>query len=169
MEARVFLTHADPALRREAAKLLLAYDETRESAMLVAVRDDDERVIHAGLLAAQERCSSLTASTIRQRIDRGEITESASLVAAVRAIGNMSDDLTLDWMLRRTVVAGGLLRRPRLAPTTPDLLAALSVLAARWGSNSRAVPVLDLARASTSPTVRAAVQVGGRPTMERTS
>ncbi len=169
MEARAFLTHADPALRREAAKLLLAYDDTRESAMHVAVRDDDERVIHAGLLAAQERCSSLTASTIRQRIDRGEITESASLVAAVRAIGNMGDDLTLDWMLRRTVVPGGLLRRPRLAPTTPDLLAALSVLASRWGNEPRAAAVLELARASTSPTVRAAVQVGGRPTMERTS
>jgi hypothetical protein len=169
MEARAFLTHADPALRREAAKLLLAYDETRESAMLVAVRDDDERVTHAGLLAAQERCSSLTASTIRQRIDRGEITDSASLVAAIRAIGNIADDVTLDWMLRRTVVPGGLLRRPRLAPTTPDLLAALSVLAARWSSDSRATSVLDLARTSASPTVRAAVQVGGRPTMERTS
>jgi hypothetical protein len=169
MEARAFLTHADPALRREAAKLLLTYDDTRESAMLVAVRDDDERVIHAGLLSAQERCSSLTASTIRQRIDRGEIADSASLVAAVRAIGTMTDDLTLDWMLRRTVVPGGLLRRPRLAPTTPDLLAALSVLATRWGGDPRAAPVLALARASTSPTVRAAVQFGGRPTMERTS
>lgn len=166
-EARSFLTHADPSLRREAAKLLLAYDDTRESAMLVAVRDDDERVMYAGLLAAQERCSSLTASTIRQRIDRGEITDSAALVAAVRAIGSMTDDLTLDWMLRRTVVPGGLLRRSRLAPTTPELLAALSVLAARWGGNPRAAEVLERARASTSPTVRAAVAAGGRVTMER--
>ncbi len=167
MEARAFLTHADPALRREAAKLLLAYEETRESAMLVAVRDDDERVMYAGLLAAQERCSSLTASTIRQRMERGEITDSASLVAAVRAIGNRTDDLTLDWLLRRTLVSGGLLRRPRLAATTPDLLATLSVLAARWADDARAGPVLELARKSPSPTVRAAVQVGGRPTMDR--
>jgi hypothetical protein len=166
-EARAFLAHVDPTLRREAAKLLLAYDETRESAMSVAVRDDDERVMYAGLLAAQERCSALIASTIRQRMDRGEITDSTAMVAAVRAVGNITDDITLDWMLKRTIVPGGLLRKPRLAATTPDLLAALSVLAARWSRDSRAASVLELARASASPTVRAAVQVGGRPTMER--
>jgi hypothetical protein len=167
VEARAFLTHADPTLRREAAKLLLAYDETRESAMSVAVRDDDERVMYAGLLAAQERCSALIASTIRQRMDRGEITDSTAMVTAVRAVGNITDDLTLDWMLKRAIVPGGLLRKPRLAPTTPDLLAALSVLAARWSKDSRAAAVLELARTSASPMVRAAVQVGGRPTMER--
>jgi hypothetical protein len=100
-------------------------------------------------------------------MDRGEITDSAALVAAVRAIGSMTDELTLDWMLRRTVVPGGLLRRPRLAPTTPELLAALSVLAARWSDNPRAAEVLERARASTSPTVRAAVALRGRVTMER--
>ncbi|MEO8333788.1 MAG: hypothetical protein ABI664_02365 [bacterium] len=167
VEARTFLTHADPALRREAAKLLLAYDDTRDSAMSVAIRDDDERVMYAGLLAAQERCSALIASTIRQRMDRGDITDSTAMVAAVRAVGNIADDITLDWMLKRTIVPGGLLRRPRLAPTTPELLAALSVLAARWGDDPRAASVLEHARTSASPTVRAAVQLGGRPTMDR--
>jgi hypothetical protein len=157
-EARPFLTHEDPALRRDAAKLLLAYDETRESAMSVAVRDDDERVVYAGLLAAQERCSPLVAATIRQRMDRGELDDGAARVAAVRAVAASADDDALPWLLGRTIVAGGLLRRPRLAPTSPELLAALSAIAGRWGADPRAATVLEHARTSASPTVRGAVQ-----------
>lgn len=157
-EARPFLTHGDAAVRREAARLLLSYEETREAAMLVAVRDDDTRVVAAGLQAAQERCPPLVASTIRQRVDRGEITESAALVAAVRAVAGMSDDQSVEWLVRRALTTGGLLRRARLAPTSPEMLAALNVLAARWGSDARARQVLELARSSTSATVRAAVR-----------
>ena len=160
-EARAFLTHADAAVRREAAKLLLAYDETRESAMSVAVRDDDERVVYAGLLAAQERCSPHVAATIRQRMDRGELEDGAARVAAVRAVANAADDDALRWLLGRSFVTGGLLRRPRLAPTSPELLAAVSAIAGRWAHDPRAATVLQHARASTSPTVRAAVQSGG--------
>lgn len=160
-EARAFLTHADAAVRRVAAKLLLAYDETRESAMSVAVRDDDERVVYAGLLAAQERCSPHVAATIRQRMDRGELEDGAARVAAVRAVANAADDAALRWLLGRSIVAGGLLRRPRLAPTSPELLAAVSAIAGRWAHDPRAATVLQHARASTSPTVRAAVQNAG--------
>ena len=160
-EARTFLAHADASVRREAARLLLSYDETRETAMSVAVRDDDERVVYAGLLAAQERCSPHVAATIRQRMDRGELTDAAARVAAVRAVANAGDAAALDWLLGRSVVVGGLLRRSRLAPTSPEMLATLSAIAARWGDDSRALPVLEFARASASPTVRGAVQGGG--------
>jgi len=163
-EARSFLAHGDAAVRREAARLLLSYEETRDAAMLVAVRDDDACVVAAGLQAAQERCPPLVASTIRLRVDRGEITESAALVAAVRAVAGVSDEQSVEWLVRRTMTTGGLLRRPRLTPTSPEMLAALNVLAARWGSDSRATPALELARSSTSATVRAAVR-GERLTM----
>ena len=171
-EVRAFLTHEDPVLRREAAKLLLAYDETRDSTMSVAVRDDDERVVYVGLLAAQERCSPHVAATVRQRMDRGEITDGTARAAAVRAVGNALDDDTLEWLLRRAMVTGGLLRRPRLAPTSPELLATLTVLASRWGDDARAEGVLRRAQASVSPTVRGAVQGGARgrtPRSEPTS
>ncbi len=159
--ARSFLTHAEPALRREATKLLLAYEETREHAMSVALRDDDERVIYAGLLAAQDTCSPAMAATIRERMDRGEIAESAARAAGVRAVAHIIDDDTLEWLLKRVVVAGGILRRARLAPTSPELLAALNVLALRWEHHPMATPALEQARASTSSTVRTAAQAGG--------
>jgi hypothetical protein len=167
-EARAYLTHADAELRREAAKLLIGYDDMRESVMSVAVRDEDERVVYVGLHAAQERCSPHVASTIRQRMDRGELADGAARAAGVRAVANAADDDTLEWLLRRTIVSGGLLRRARLAPTSPELLAALSVLAARWSMDPRAATALECARASRSPTVRAAVHGGGRATIGRT-
>ncbi len=156
-KARGFLAHPDPSLRREAVRLLLAYDETREIAMAVAVRDEDERVVYAGLLAAQEKCSPYVAATIRQRMDRAELNDGASRVAAVRAVAVAGDDAALPWLLGRTVTAGRLLRRTRLAPTSPEMLAALSAIAARWRKDPRAAEVLEMARASSSPTVRAAV------------
>ncbi len=85
-------------------------------------------------------------------------------MAAVRAVAGVSDEQSVEWLVRRTMTTGGLLRRPRLTPTSPEMLAALNVLAARWGSDSRATPALELARSSTSATVRAAVR-GERLTM----
>src|SRR5260221_13928913 len=118
--------------------------------MLVPVRDADACVVGAGLQAAQERCPPLVASTIRLRVDRGEITESAALVAAVRAVAGVSDEQSVEWLVRRTMTPGGLLRRPRLTPTSPEMLAALNVLAARGGRDLRATPAPALARSHPS-------------------
>jgi len=54
-------------------------------------------------------------------------------------------------------VSGGILRRTRLAPASPELLAALSALAAHWSADPRAARAIALARESASPSIRAAV------------
>src|SRR5258708_31315432 len=113
--------------------------------MLVAGGDEDARGVAAGLQGAQERCPPLVASTIRQRVDRGEITESAALVAAVRAVAGVSDEQSVEWLVRPTMTTGGPPRRAPLAPTAPGMLAALTFPAARGGSHSRAAPALHLA------------------------
>lgn len=168
VEVRSFLKHADPSLRREAAKLMLAHDDTREAAMAVVVRDDDERVVATALLTAIEGCSPPAAAVIRQRVDRGDFADSATRAAAVRAVGQGTDADTFEWLLRRVSVYGGLWRRMRLAPTSPEMLAALGILSTRWSVEARAARVLELARASTSASVRGAAQ-GVRATMERES
>jgi len=77
--------------------------------------------------------------------------------AGIRAAATQPDEETLDWILRRTLVSGGLLRRTRLAAPSSELLAALGALAAHWSTDPRAVVAISLARASASPSVRAAV------------
>ena len=52
----------------------------------------------------------------RRRIDAGDLVDGTVRAAAVRAIASRRDRETLDWILSRTLVIGGLLRRTRLAP-----------------------------------------------------
>lgn len=156
-EVRLCREHEDPTVRREAVKLLLAYTATRESALLASVNDPDERVAYVGLLAAAQSCPADAATVIRQRIDAGGLVDGTVRAAAVRAIASRRDRETLDWLLGRTLVIGGLLRRTRLAPATPELLASLGALAAHWGDDPLAAVAINLARQSTSASLRAAV------------
>ena len=156
-EVRLCREHEDPTVRREAVKLLLSYTSTRESALLASVNDPDERVAYVGLLAAAQSCPADAAVVIRQRIEAGELAEGTVRAAAVRAVASRRDEDALAWILDRTLVTGGLLRRTRLAPASPELLASLGALAAHWGNDPRAVVAINLARQSTSASLRAAV------------
>jgi len=149
--------HADPAVRREAVKLLLGYAATRESTLVASVRDPDERVAYCAIVAAAQGCPADAAAVIRYRIDAGELTDGTVRAAGIRAAATQLDEETLDWILRRTLVAGGLLRRTRLAPPSSELLASLGALAAHWSADPRVAIAISLARASASPSIRAAV------------
>ena len=94
---------------------------------------------------------------IRQRIDQGELVAGTVRAAGIRAAATQPGEETLAWILRRTFVGGGFLRRTRLAPASPELLASLSALAAYWSADPRAAAAIALARASASPSIRAAV------------
>jgi hypothetical protein len=156
-EVRLCREHADPTVRREAVKLLLGYASTRESTLLAAIADPDERVVYCGILAAAQGCPADAAAVIQRRIDAGELTDATVCAAGIRAVASRRDDAALEWILKRTVVSGGLLRRTRLAPASPELLASLGVLAAHWPDDPRAAVAISLARESTSASMRAAV------------
>jgi hypothetical protein len=156
-EVRLCREHEDPTVRREAVKLLLAYTATRESALLASVTDPDERVAYIGLVAAAQSCPADAATVIRERVDRGELADPTVRAAAVRAVASRRDDEALAWLLGRIITTGGLLRRIRLAPSSPEVLASLGALAAHWGDDPRAAVAIALARQSTSASFRAAV------------
>lgn len=156
-EVQLCRQHPDPQVRREAVKFLLGYAVARETTMLASVNDPDERVAYCGILAATHGCPADTAAVIRRRIDLGELTDATVRAAGIRAVATQTDEETLDWLLRRTVVTGGIMRRTRLAPASPELLASLSALAAQWSADARAAMAIALARSSSSPSIRAAV------------
>jgi hypothetical protein len=156
-EVRLCRDHDDPIVRREAVKMLLGYAATRESALLASVNDPDERVAYIGLTAAAQSCPADAAALIRQRLDRDELSDGTVRAAAIRAVASRRDDEALTWILARTLVTGGLLRRTRLAPNSPELLASLGALATHWPEDPRAVVAIALARQSTSASLRGAV------------
>jgi hypothetical protein len=114
-------------------------------------------VAYIGLVAAAQSCPADAAVLIRQRVDRDELTDGTVRAAAIRAVASRKDQEALEWILARTLVTGGLLRRTRLAPNSPELLASLSALAAHWPDDPRAAAAIALARQSTSASLRAAV------------
>jgi hypothetical protein len=156
-EVQLCRQHPDPQVRREAVKFLLGYAVARETTMLASVNDPDERVAYCGIVAATHGCPADMAAVIRRRIDAGELTDATVRAAGIRAVATQTDEETLDWLLRRTVVTGGIMRRTRLAPASPELLASLSALATQWSADARAAVAIALARASSSPSIRAAV------------
>jgi hypothetical protein len=156
-EVQLCREHPDPAVRREAVKFLLGYAVARETTILASVNDPDERVAYCGIVAAAQGCPPDTAAAIRRRVDAGELTDGTVRAAGIRAVATQTDEATLDWLLRRTIVTGGIIRRTRLAPASPELLASLSALATYWAADARAAEAISLARASSSPSIRAAV------------
>jgi len=81
-----FLLHTEPAVRREAVRLLLKFVETREQAIVSGVMDTDERAVYYGLQAAQDGgCPPRAAPIIRQRMEAGEL-DSALTTLAIRIL-----------------------------------------------------------------------------------
>ena len=79
-------------------------------------------------------------------------------VHAVRALAQSREHVALNALLQ--VVDGGrtMLGRARLAPRSPVVVAALRTLAVTWAPNPRAKDMLALARRSSDPEIRQAVE-----------
>ncbi|HUK19935.1 MAG TPA: hypothetical protein VLV45_00085 [Gemmatimonadales bacterium] len=157
-----FTSHADARVRLTALKLELQDSSRRERAIRVALADADERVIRLGLGAAQDKCPDSVVPLLAERVAAGAGgwgDDPAARLAAIRALGAARAPLARETLL--AVADGGrtLFGRKKLPPRSPELLAALSVLASRWRDNPNVQRVLDLAAAASDPEIRAAAGV----------
>ena len=149
-----YLDSEDPLVRREAVRLLLRNPEDREEAIVAALADPDDRVVFAGLSAAQERCPPAGIELIRQRVDRGEL-DSQLRTMGIRIIAQRKGPHDLAWLLGQVMTETNWARRPRLRPSSPEMLAALSMIATHWRNDPAAQAALKLAEQSKDPEVRA--------------
>lgn len=149
--------HADARVRLTALKLELQESTLRERAIRAALTDSDERVARLGFMAAQDKCPDSVVPLLAERVEGGARGgDPAARLAAIRALGGARAPLARDTLL--AVADGGrtLFGRKRLPPRSPELLAALSVLMSRWRDSTAVQRVLDLAKASSDPEIRAA-------------
>ena len=151
--ARPYLRHAEPVVRREAVRLLLKDPAARDAAVLAALGDADNRVVFSGLAAAQEHCQAACIDVIRKRVDRGDF-DAQLRTMGIRIVARQRTAPTLDWLLGFVVAEARWPLRPRLRPATPEMLAALSEIAALWPDDPRSSMALGLARNSKDPEVR---------------
>jgi hypothetical protein len=128
----------------------------RDETIMAALTDTDDRVVFAGLTVAQERCPAAGIELIKQRVDRGEL-DSQLRTMGIRIVAQQRTPETLAWLLNYVVSEAHWAKRPKLRPSTPEMLAALSVIAAYWGNDPVAAIVITLAERSKDPEVRAKV------------
>jgi hypothetical protein len=159
--AQDYLGHSEPLVRREAVRLLLRDAAAREKTIMTALVDPDDRVVFAGLTAAQEKCPSAGIKLIKERVDRGEL-DSQLRTMGIRIVGQRRTSDTLEWFLNLVVTEAHWPRRPKLRPSTPEMLAALSVIATNWRDDPSAETAIRLAEQSREPEVRA--KTAHRPT-----
>jgi hypothetical protein len=157
MDPGIYLMHPEPMVRREAVRLFLKVPETREQTLVAALSDPDDRTVFQALSAAQDGCSDDGVAIIRQRVDDGELDASLRALG-IRMVGGIRrDDATREWLLRHVVGRTKWLRRKKLAPTTPEMLAAVSALAVFWRDDAASEDALNMARRSRNAEVRQAV------------
>lgn len=151
-DLRQFLHHPAEQVRIEAVRILLDDEATRELAMRHALEDVNDRIVRAGVDAvlafsdasasgARGTISSVIAARLMHLADESKYD--ADLRArAVRALSGSPGPTVRDWLLghvsRRTLV----LRRLSLAESSPVVIAALGVLAARHARDPRVTPLL---------------------------
>jgi hypothetical protein len=139
----------NPAVRREAIRILCRRPETREHGITLGLVDVDERAVLAALNEAATDCPRSAVPILMSRVDRDDIPP-ALRALAIRAVASVQSPDVVDWVLRFVMIGrkrffGG----ERLAPKTPELLAALIALGSYWPSDARVRATL--ARASKSP------------------
>ena len=157
MDPGPYLMHPEPMVRREAVRLFLRVPETREQTILSALSDPDDRTVFQALSAAQDGCPPEGLAIIRQRVDDGELDASLRALG-IRTVGaGASDQGTRDWLLRHATTRTKWLRRKKLLHNTPEMLAALSALAAYWKDDPEAKDAVAMAHRSKDAEVRQAV------------
>ncbi len=154
--AASYLASPDPLVRREAARLMLRDATTREKTVMAALADADDRVVFVGLTAAQEKIPAGAAELMRQRVDRGEL-DAQLRTMCIRIIGQQRTPQTLAWLLGHVLTEARWQRRPKLRPSTPEMLAALSMIASGWRNDPAAAMAIGLAEHSRDSEVRAKV------------
>lgn len=151
-----YLVHGEPLVRREAVKLLLRDPSAREATVMTALSDTDDRVVFVGLSAAQEGCPADGVELIKERVDGGEL-DSQLRTMGIRIVAQQRTPETLSWLLSHVIVDARWPRRPRLRPSTPEMLAALNMIASRWTDDPEADTAITLAGQSKQDEIRAKV------------
>ena len=155
--------HADPSMRRAALRLLVKHEATREEAILIGLRDPDERIFAQALMAATKVPARGAVGTLMQRALEPTLSEELR-VRAVRYVAASKSPEALPWLVgilvRRHWLSGEFRLRARSAVT----VAGLAGLALHWRGVREADVVLGLAaRSKDEEFRRASALVAGTP------
>ena len=160
--ALAYVSNPDARVRREAVKMLLKDPATRERVIYTALADADERVAHMALTAASEACPRGAVPLITARLASKDLSPD-SRALGIRALASLKTPDILEMLLRMTTAGKTFFGRQRLAPKSPEMLAALAALCTFWARNEKALAVLTVAGTHPDAEIRMAATPGLRP------
>jgi len=146
-----FLRHPEPRVRREAFKLAFGLPEQRVRALGVALTDADPQVQRLALGECLGGCPAPVLPLVSRRVEDGGDGELRAL--AIRVLGASAEPAAVQTLVRLASRGRTLLGRVRLAPRSPETLAALAALARGWAGHPAAAPVLAEAVRSSDPEI----------------
>jgi hypothetical protein len=161
-----YLRSHDPLVRREALRLALRESDTVDSGARARVlreglADSDSRVVFVALGAAADRCPREVIPVLLRRVEQHEL-DAALRAHAIRVVAAQRDPAHVPWLVSRVATQGRFLRRSRLFPTSPEMLAAVAALGAYWREDVRAKAAIELAASAHDPEVRQALAAGAQ-------
>lgn len=155
-----YARHPRPTVRREALEMAVAIPAEREQAICLALVDSDERTMRVGVNAARDGgLPGKALMTVLQRIEEDDLSTDVR-ATLLRLLGSHPTAPVIERLADFVVQERRLLGRPKLAPRSPEMLAAVTALAGMKTMDPRARTALELARASNDPAIRAAA---GKP------
>ncbi len=151
--------HPHPAVRREALKLMLREERSRDLAVCALLKEDDSRALSLGLAAALEDTPP-EAVPLLVPIAQDESLTKDLRVSAVRALGTGQGTVAREALLSLASSRRGwlarLFGRRRVAQKSPVVLEALNALAG--SADPRAERLLSRAARSSDPVIRRAAE-----------
>jgi hypothetical protein len=158
------LQSGDPRVRREVVLWCLETAETRERAIIEALKDSSADVLRPGLQAARAGLPQAAVPILAKRVLDADFPPGFR-VLALSLLGRSGSALALEALLHYSILGKTFMSKPKLAPKSPEMLAAVAALARSWRSDSRVSGLLRQALKSRDPQVVAAAR-GGAPEPE---
>jgi hypothetical protein len=147
-----YAAHLDPRIRREGIKLLLESAPHASEGILLGLRDRDEGIVLLALSAALESCPEEAVPPVASiAVDprRSPDVRMSALRILARSRSRDAMKVLLMYARYRWRWFGR-----RLAPKSPELLAALSGLSLYWANDPDVSEVLAYARQHSDPEIR---------------
>ncbi len=149
-KARAYAEHPEVTVRFQAISVMARQANEREEAIHLALADNDPRVVKLGLDAAAGGLPRQAVTRLMVLINSpGRPVELR--LRAISLLAQAPTPATRDWLFDRVLTKRTLFRGPRLTPKSPEMLAALEVLARKWHTYPQAAYALKLAGESGDP------------------
>jgi hypothetical protein len=145
------MSHSEIRVRHEALKALVKVPVMRERAISEALESNEVTLVRIALASLEGRCPPALVGHVLSVL---AMPDEETRLAAIKLLSDVDNPLIVPPLLALVRVRSGFLRRWKLLPRSPVMLAALGVLLRRWSGHRPVLMVMQLAAKSNDPDVR---------------